>query len=135
VFTILLDEQLTGYVGYFRTLAESDAWKAITQLLDVRFTNFPEVGLAAGTADRDLWHDCQARDIYLLTDNRNQQGADSLEQTIRQCNTPASLPVFTVSDRDRFANDRAYAERVIASLFDRLLDADNLAGTGRLFLP
>jgi hypothetical protein len=42
---------------------------------------------------------------------------------------------FTVSDRDRFANDRAYAERVIASLFDRLLDADNLIGTGRLFLP
>jgi len=135
VFTILLDEQLTGYVGYFRALAESDAWKATAQLLNVRFAHFPELGLTAGTADRDLWHYCQAQRIYLLTDNRNQQGTDSLEETIRQCNTPASLPVFTVSDRDRFANDRAYAERVIESLFDRLIDADNLVGTGRLFLP
>jgi hypothetical protein len=135
VFTILLDEQLTGYVGYFRSLAESDAWTAIAELLGVRFTNFPEISLAAGTVDRDLWYFCQAQGMYLLTDNRNQQGADSLEEAIRQYNTPASLPVFTVSDRDRFANDRAYAERVIESLFERLIDANNLVGTGRLFLP
>ena len=57
MFTILLDEQLTGYVGYFRTLAESDAWKVIAQLLDVRFTNFPEMGLAVGTVDLDLTGD------------------------------------------------------------------------------
>jgi hypothetical protein len=123
VFTILLDEQLTGYVGYFRSLAESDAWKAIAQLL------------AAGTADHDLWRYCQAQSIYLLTDNRNQEGTGSLEETIRQFNTPTCLPVFTVSDRDRFANDRAYADRVFESLFDRLIDADNLLGTGRLYLP
>jgi hypothetical protein len=135
VFTILLDEQLTGYVRYIRSLAESDAWTAIAQLLDVRFTNFPEAGLAAGTPDRDLWNYCQAQGFYLLTDNRNRQGTDSLEETIRQSNTPASLAVFTVSDRDRFANDRTYAGRVIAALFDRLIDAENLAGTGRLFLP
>src|SRR5256885_962433 len=35
--------------------------------------------------------------------NRNQQGADSLEETLHQYNTPASLPVFTVLDRDTFA--------------------------------
>jgi hypothetical protein len=135
VFNVLLDEQLTGYVGYFRALAASDTWTAISDLLDVRFANFPEMGLAAGTVDRDLWHYCQAQGIYLLTDNRNQQGTDSLEETIRQYNTPASLPIFTVSDRDRFANDRAYADRVIGALFDRLIDASNLVGTGRLFLP
>jgi hypothetical protein len=107
----------------------------MAQLLGVRFTNFAEMGLAAGTVDNDLWHFCQSQGMYLLTDNRNQQGADSLEETIRQNNTPTSLPVFTVSDRDRFANDRADAERVIESLFDRLIDANNLVGTGRLFLP
>lgn len=135
MFTILLDEPPIGYIGYFRTLAESDAWKAIAQLLGVQFSNFPEMGLAAGMVDRDLWHFCQSQGIYLLTDNRNQQGGDSLEETIRQYNTPVSLPVFTVSDRNRFANERAYAERTIESLFDRLIDADNLVGTGRLFLP
>ncbi|HEY1379955.1 MAG TPA: hypothetical protein VGF55_24345 [Gemmataceae bacterium] len=135
MFTILLDEQLTGYVGYIRSLAESDAWQPVAHLLGVRFLNFPAAGLAAGISDRDAWHFCQARRFYLLTDNRNRRGADSLEETIRRDNTPASLPVFTVSDRSRFANDRSYAERVIESLFDRLIDADNLIGTGRLYLP
>jgi hypothetical protein len=70
---MLLDEQLTGYVDYLRSLAESDA--------------------------------------------------------------ATSLPVFTVSGRDRLANVRSYAERVIESLFDKLIDADNLIWTGRLYLP
>ena len=135
MFTILLDEQMTGFVESFRILVDSEDWNSIARLVGVRFTNFPEIGLAAGTSDRDLWQYCQLQRIYLLTDNRNKDGADSLEETIRQCNTPTSLPVFTVSNRDRFTNDRAYAERVIESLFDRLIDAENLIGVGRLFLP
>jgi hypothetical protein len=135
VFTILLDEQLTGYAGYFQSLAESDTWRSIARLLDVRFVSFPDSGLATGSSDCDVWQSCQDRGFYLLTDNRNRRGADSLEETIRRRNMPASLPVFTISDRARFANERSYAERVIESLFDRLMQADNLLGTGRLYLP
>jgi hypothetical protein len=135
VFTILLDEQLTGYVDYLRSLAESGDWKPIARLLDARFIDFLEVGLGSGTSDRDVWQFCQSHSLYLLTDNRNRSGADSLEETIRQHNTPTSLPVFTISDRDHLAHVRSYAERVIESLFDKLIDADNLMGTGRLYLP
>jgi hypothetical protein len=135
VFTILLDEQLTGYARYIRSLAESDAWRSISELLDVRFVNFPGSGLATGTSDRDVWQFCQSQQFYLLTDNRNHDDVDSLEETIRQFNTLTSLPVFTVSDRERLANDRSYAEQVIESLFDKLIDPDNLMGTGRIYLP
>jgi hypothetical protein len=135
VFTILLDEQMTGYDGYLRSIAESDAWQSVTQLLGVRFLTFPEVRLTAGALDRHVWQFCQSERFYLLTDNRNRDGADSLEETIRQSNTPASLPVFTVSDRERLANVRSYAERVIEALLDKLIDADNLMGTGRIYLP
>src|SRR5205814_60732 len=83
-----------------------------------------------GTSDRDLWHFCQSRGVYLLTDNRNASGRDSLEETIHEFNTFTCLPVFTISDRDRLINERSYAERVIATLFDRLIDAENLKGTG-----
>lgn len=135
MFTILLDEQLTGYLRYIRSLAESEGWEAFARQLGVRFTNFPEVGLANGTPDRDVWIFCQSHGYYLLTDNRNAKGNDSLEETIRHCNTPTSLPVFNIGDRDRFAHDGQCALSVIVSMFDRLMDAQNLRGTGRHYLP
>jgi hypothetical protein len=135
VFTILLDEQLTGFLGYFRALATSEDWNSLAELLGVRIVDFNDVGLATGTSDRDLWLFCQSRRLYLLTDNRNAGGSDSLELTIREFNTATSLPVFTVSDRDRLTNERSYSERVIESLFERLIDAENLMGAGRLYLP
>jgi hypothetical protein len=58
-----------------------------------------------------------------------------LEATIRQYNTPHSLPVFTIGDLDNFRKSRVYAERVLERLYEYLLDIDTVRGTGRLFLP
>lgn len=135
MLTILLDEQLTGFIDIIRALAESDSWKSISELLEVRFVNFPGIGLRAGMSDRDLWQYCQSNGYYLLTDNRNLSGKESLEETIRLLNADECLPVLTISDRGRFANDREYADSVVESLLDKLIDAENLRGTGRLFLP
>lgn len=46
-----------------------------------------------------------------------------------------SLPVFTISDMNRFRSERAYAESVVARLMEYLASADNLPGTGRLYIP
>jgi hypothetical protein len=54
---------------------------------------------------------------------------------IRKFNTPASLPVFTIADLERFATSREYEERVLVTLYDYLLRIDEVRGTGRLFLP
>jgi hypothetical protein len=132
---VLLDEQMAGDVGYLRSVAESADWQSVATLLELRFATFDEVGLASGTPDRDLWDYCQANGFYLLTDNRNAKDDDSLEVTIRNHNTPTSLPIFNVSDRPRLAADNDYASRVVVTLMERLIDADNLRGTGRHYLP
>jgi len=54
---------------------------------------------------------------------------------IRTRNLRTSLPVFTISDIKRFRSDRDYVEAVVAKLLDYLVDADNILGTGRLYLP
>jgi len=104
-------------------------------LLDVRLNNFKEVGLAKGTQDDQVWELCQRDQVYLLTDNRNEDTANSLETIIRTRNSPTCLPVFTISDLNRFRSDREYAEAVIAKLLEYLIDPENLRGTGRLYLP
>ena len=54
---------------------------------------------------------------------------------IRDFNTPASLPVFTISDLAKFGENRDYVERVLRAFYDYLLRIDEVRGTGRLFLP
>jgi hypothetical protein len=51
---------------------------------------------------------------------------------IRTRNLPISLPVFTISDINRFRFEREYVEAVVVKLLEYLSDADNILGTGRL---
>ncbi len=82
-----------------------------------------------------LWQVRQQQEIILITANRNDKGADSLESAIRTMNTVHSLPVFTIANARQVLHNRAYAERVVESLLDYLIDIDNFRGTGRLYLP
>jgi hypothetical protein len=82
-----------------------------------------------------VWRFCQENGYYLLTANRNRESEDSLEATIEREGTAESLPVFTFADADRIYQSTAYRDKVVESLLEYLLDADNLRGTGRLFLP
>jgi len=71
----------------------------------------------------------------LLTCNRNRDGANSLEETIRRHNRPDCLPVFTVSDPSRFGTERDYDTRLAKDILEYLISIDELRGTGRLFVP
>lgn len=72
--------------------------------------------------------------LSLLTNNRNNENEISLEATIRRENTAQSLPVITVSDKDKLA-DAEYRQRAIASLVEIILYPEKNLGTGRLFIP
>ena len=72
--------------------------------------------------------------MILLTNNRNMEGADSLEQTIREENRPTSLPVLTIGDFDRIT-DRVYRERCAIRLLEIVVYLDDYLGVGRLFIP
>jgi hypothetical protein len=135
VLTILLDENIDGYAEYLSRFLFSQTWTGISSLLDVHLVSFDEVGLVRGAPDEQVWEFCQQHHYYLLTDNRNQSKPDSLEAMIRNRNEPTSLPVFTISDVQRLRSDREYVEALVTKLLEYLMDADNLGGTGRLYLP
>jgi hypothetical protein len=135
VIQLLADVNIEGHVARLVSLMRSDNWRDIWDDLVIRSLTFRDVGLSTDDADARVWQVCQQRELYLLTNNRNDDGPDSLEATIRKHNTETSLPVFTISDADRIYKSQEYAERVTESLFDKLLRIDGLCGTGRMFLP
>jgi len=72
--------------------------------------------------------------MVLLTANRRKKGVDSLEQVIREENTPTSLPVITVAQVDRL-DERAYREQCSSRLVEIMLEIENYVGVGRIFIP
>jgi hypothetical protein len=135
VIQLLADVNITGHVTRLVGLMQSDYWRELWDFLDIRLRSFAEVGLSISDSDEKVWRVSQERQLYLLTNNRNDDGPDSLEATIRAQNTETSLPVFPIADAVQLLRSRVYAERVVESLFDNLLRIDSLRGVGRIFLP
>lgn len=54
---------------------------------------------------------------------------------IRMCNTPASLPVFTIADVSKMNASKGCAEKIVETLLDYLQRIETVRGAGRLFLP
>jgi hypothetical protein len=62
------------------------------------------------------------------------KGRDSLELTLREENTPDSLPVITIGNTDRL-DEKAYRSQCVSRLVDIALSLNSYLGTGRLFIP
>jgi hypothetical protein len=103
--------------------------------LSLTVPTFADLGLHPRSTDLDVWLKCQAEELLLVTANRNDDGPESLEATIRTHTTPQSLPFFTLADANRILNERSYAELVADRLLEYLYDIHHLKGTGRLYLP
>lgn len=128
---ILADHNIEGQASILRQMLADEGW---LPLLDLRFVTFREVMLSIKSDDRLVWRFAQAEGMILLTANRNMAGSDSLEQTIREENTPASLPVLTISTLKRF-DEQFYREQCYLRLLDIVLYLDDYLGSGRLFIP
>lgn len=96
---------------------------------------FDDLQLSPETSDAIVWQTCQREQLILVTANRNADGPDSLEATLRMHNKATTLPVFTIANADRVIQSQDYAERVAVRLLDYLLDIDRVRGAGRLYLP
>jgi hypothetical protein len=132
---ILGDANIIGPIEALVHQMQTGEWADLWTGLGLAFRRFDDVGLAPDASDLEIWQTCQAEQLILITDNRNQKSLDSLEATIRQHNQPDSLPVFTISKMTKFCASRTYAEKVIEHLYDYLLRIDEVRGTGRLYLP
>ena len=71
----------------------------------------------------------------VITANRNDEGPESLEATIRTLNDASCLPVLTIADPESVLMSREYAERVAIQVLEYLLELGNFRGVGRLYVP
>ncbi len=129
--TVLADHNLEGQAVLLWGTLATEGWLT---LLPLRLVMFQEVGLGADSSDRDVWRYAQTQQMVLLTANRRKKGVDSLEQVIREENTPTSLPVITVAQVDRL-DERAYREQCSSRLVEIMLEIENYVGVGRIFIP
>jgi len=132
---ILADNDVQRQVEILFHILEGDSWREIWRSLNLSVLTFEDLGLARNASDATLWQTCQQHQVILITANRNDDGPDSLEATIRDSNQPEHLPVFTLADPKRIQKSRAYAERAAERLLEYLLEIDAVKGTGRLYLP
>jgi len=129
---ILADNNVIGQVTHLVQLMQAEPWAEFWEHLGLELRHFEDVGLAPTATDLEVWQRCQEHELVLITDNRNDDSADSLAAAIRNFGTLASLPVFTIGDVGTFATSPQYVEQVLRSLFDYLLRIDEVRGTGRL---
>ncbi len=132
---ILIDANIEGQGAHIWMRMQTSEWRDFTSALGVTFRTFREVGLDPASPDNVVWQFCQAHGYYLLTSNRNEDTENSLEATLRRDATPTSLPVFTLALADRVYYSQSFLERVVEKLLDYILDADNIRGTRRLYVP
>jgi hypothetical protein len=132
---ILADTNIEGYVDFLVSIVQAEPWKLFWEDLGVSYLHFAQIGLPPGAPDSLVWETSQNQELVLITDNRNQDAADSLEATIKARNTPTSLPVLTIGSIQQLRHSRDYTNRVIERLLDTLQRIEMLRGTGRLYLP
>lgn len=128
----LIDHNLEGHAVLLLGTIASQGW---LENLPIEFVTFPEISIPVDSSDKVVWRLAQEKQMILLTANRSMKGKDSLEQVIREENTPTSLPVLTIGNADRLLNDAEYRDRCVESLIDIVLSIDLYKGTRRIFSP
>jgi hypothetical protein len=132
---LLADVHCDLHVQSLLRVCRSDAWRDYWFSLGVKIHTFESLGIDRRLRDRDLWEYCQRHDIFLITANRNADGADSLQVTLLQRTTLNTLPVLTIGDPQLVLTDAEYAARAAVRMMEILTDVNGVRGTGRMFLP
>lgn len=128
----LIDHNLEGHALILLGNIANQGW---IELLPIRFVTFKEMELSIDSSDRMVWQVAQANQMILMTANRSMKGEDSLEQVLREENTPNSLPIITIGSVDRLLDERDYRNQCVDRLLEILLDIENYMGVGRLYIP
>jgi hypothetical protein len=128
----LIDHNLNGHAVVFFGAIAHQGWLGI---VPIQFVMFTEMGLPTDSDDRVVWRLAQKHQMILLTANRSMKGQDSLEEVMREENTPTSQPVMTIANADRLLKDAEYRERCVERLIEIVLNIDDYKGSMRIFIP
>ena len=131
MIVILADHDIEGHAHALIGVLGAEGW---LETADLRLTTFGEVGLPFNSPDRAVWQFAQEKGMLLLTNNRNLDSKDSLEQTLREENKPTSLPVITIANVGRLS-ERLYRERCAFQLLEIALELDKHLGRSRVYIP
>src|SRR5690348_1361459 len=113
--TIMADHDIEGQFAELLRILRSPDWSFLWGDLGCVTETFASLGLSENSPDVLVWETCQARQVVLVTGNRNNEGPDSLEETICRLNQADSLPVITIS-KPQSISQRSYAERAAVRL-------------------
>jgi hypothetical protein len=95
------------------------------------------LGIDPGLDDRSLWNFCQAEGWVLFTDDRNDDGPDSLQSTMNDSWRPGLLPILTPSRKQRLEFDRDYRDLVANHVAELLIDiaSGDYRDQPRIYVP
>jgi hypothetical protein len=135
---LIADINFRGHLDRLVYILESEFWRDLWHDFNLEVETFTALGLHEKTTDRIVWERCQEEGLILFTGNRNDDGPDSLEATLRSADAN-TLPVITVGTARRILEDTSYAQLIVSELMDLLDDLENrpeaVLGSGRIFLP
>lgn len=129
--TIFVDHGMEGFDVFLAAGLQETGWD---QLIRVEYKRLRDFGLPDNYPDQDIWRFVQQQGLLLITNNRNSDDEISLQATMQRENTPDSLPIVTVSDKESL-RQADYRQRVAQSLVRIIIDLDDYRGAGRLFVP
>jgi len=128
---VLLDHHMKKQGILLWSIMENAGW---LKLIDIPKLTFADIGMPIDAPDREIWRFAQEHQLILLTANRNDKGTDSLAQTIREENTPVSLPVLTIGVLDRM-NESNHRKQCAEKILDIFMNIENYLGAGRIYIP
>ncbi len=135
---ILPDINFQGQFARLLYVLNAPDWRGEWVRLRLATPTFRSLGLDQKTPDRLVFERCQQLGMYLITANRNHDGPDSLEATLRDAG-PLALPVFTLGNGQRVLEEPAFATAVALHLLEYAIDVERdptaLLGSGRIYLP
>ena len=134
---LLFDINIQGHFRYLLHLLAALDLVGMWEAEDLDVFTVPQLGYPRDVRDRVIWNRCQSDGLVLVTENRNDDGPDSLERAMADALTPDSLPVLTLANKPRFERDRRYALIVADAFLNAVSDtaAGKNRGVGRLYLP
>jgi hypothetical protein len=141
---LLADVNLQGHLAVLRQLlTELDLLPSLLAE-GLELATFAGVGFPAELDDRSVWHRCQADGWMFFTDNRNQDGSNSLEATPRDSWQPGALPVITLASKNKFEKSPDYRKKVAIRIAELMVgvasersgvEAERYCSQPRIFVP